>query len=547
MEEMKKNPGLPDNLPEEVNTQFSEALNAQMPELEFLETEPVSEADSAQIEALLSEEEVPAHPDYEMPIPEILPSLISDDETIAQEEVSALIDDSKSEPEEDIHEAEILGEEIPEEKTVISQENDASDAGHLADAADRKDFLKYFRKEKNKVQPANPHPVKKGRPKKKKGVGFFGIPHLLSTAIWLMIIVMIGTSLGRMIWVCAADVLAFGRESKKATVTIIATDTNEDIAQKLYKAGLVKYPGLFKLYADLAVDEGDIIPGTFELDTIYDYHALVIQMGPRSSNRGVIEVLIPEGFNCRQVFALLEEKKVCTAAELEEYAATGELEDYWFLEDVERGDKYCLEGFLFPDTYQFYVGGSARHTLEKMLSGFENRYDTKYQEMLPLLNERLSAMMRKNGCSEEYIAENQLSLRDVITVASLIEEETASSKESPKIASVIYNRLTQDQEYERYLGIDATIIYALGAHTDRLTAEDLAIDSPYNTRIYAGLVPGPITNPGLESIMAALDFEDTNYYYYVLNPEAHLHDFSKTLEEHEQKADKYAQYSEEVG
>ena len=387
--------------------------------------------------------------------------------------------------------------------------------------------------------------VRKGRPKRKKGVGLLGIPHLLATVIWLLIIAAIGTSLGRMIWVCAADALAFGRESKKVTVTIPKDATNEEIAETLYEAGLIRYPGVFELYADLAVDEGEIVPGTYELDTIYDYMALVVQISNRSSSRETTEVLIPEGLNCRQIFDLLEEKKVCTVEELEEYAANGELDDFWFLEGVERGDKYCLEGYLFPDTYEFYVGGSARHTLEKMLSGFDYRIKEEHTAMLPALNERLSAMMRKNGCSEEYIAAHQMDLRDVIIVASLIEEETASVKESPNIASVIYNRLTQDQEYERYLGIDAAIIYALGEHTDTLTAEDLAIDSPYNTRLYAGLTPGPISNPGLESILSALNPEDTKYYYYVLNPESGLHDFSKTLEEHEKKKEKYAEYQSE--
>lgn len=420
------------------------------------------------------------------------------------------------------------------------------DAAFLDNEISNEEFQTMFESEAvQEVPSSKPHPVKKGRPKRKKGVGLLGIPHLLATLIWLMIIAAIGTSLGRMIWVCAADALAFGRESKKVTVTITKDDTNEDIANTLHEAGLIRYPGLFELYADLAVDEGEIVPGTYELDTIYDYMALVVQISNRSSSRETIEVLIPEGLNCRQIFELLEEKKVCTVEELEEYAANGELADYWFLEGVARGDKYSLEGYLFPDTYEFYVGGSARHTLEKMLTGFDYRIKDEHVAMLPALNERLSAMMRKNGCSEEYIAANQMDLRDVLIVASLIEEETASVKESPNIASVIYNRLTQDQEYERYLGIDAATIYALGKHTDTLTAEDLAIDSPYNTRLYAGLTPGPISNPGLESILSALNPEDTDYYYYVLNPESGLHDFSKTLEEHEKKAEKYAAYQSE--
>ena len=390
------------------------------------------------------------------------------------------------------------------------------------------------------VEPQRPPesrpPLRKGRPRRPKGEGFFGIPHLAATLVWLAIIVMIGTSLGRMLWVCAADVLAFGRESKKVSVTITSNDTIEDIADKLHEAQLVRYPQLFELYAKLAVDDGDILPGTFEMDTLYDYHALVVQMGPRSSNRSVIEdVLIPEGLNCRQIFELLEQNNICTVAELEEYAANGAFRDYWFLEGVERGDRYCLEGFLFPDTYDFYIYSTPREALGKMLDGFEYRFTQEILDQLPALNERLSAMMRAKGCSEEYIAENQLDLRDLLTVASLIEEETASVKESPRIASVIFNRLTEDQLYERYLNIDAAIIYATGSASNI----DTSIDHPYNTYKYPGLTPGPISNPGLESIQAALNFEDTQYYYYVLNPETGLHQFSKTLEEHEKWVEEF--------
>ena len=373
-------------------------------------------------------------------------------------------------------------------------------------------------------------PQKKGRPKRKKGYGLFGLPHIAATFVWLAIIIAIGTSLGRMIWVCAADVLAFGRVSSQVSVTITTNDTIDDIARKLHEANLVKYPGLFKLYASIAVDDGEILPGTFQMNTLYDYHALVVQMGPRSSNRSVVEdVLIPEGLNCRQIFELLEEMEICTVKELEEYAANGEFTDFWFLEGVQRGDKYCLEGFLFPDTYDFYAHSTPREALGKMLLGFEAKFTQEVYDQLPALNERLSAMMRAKGCSEEHIANNQLDLQDLLIVASLIEEETASSKESPMIASVIFNRLTEDQVYERYLGIDAALIYATGDANNI----DHSIDSPYNTRKNAGLPPTPISNPGMSSILAALNFESSDYYYYVLNPETQTHQFSKTIEEHE--------------
>ena len=380
-----------------------------------------------------------------------------------------------------------------------------------------------------------PRPVRKGRPKRRTGPGLLGIPHLLAAVVWLLIIVAIGTTLGRILWVCAADVLAFGREDKEVTVSVTAEDTMDSIAQKLKNAGLVRYPELFLLYADLTDAEEDITTGTFTLNTIYDYHALVSQMSPRSGARAVVEdVLIPEGYNCRQIFTLLEEKGVCKVADLEKWAASGELSEYWFLDGVQRGDKYCLEGFLFPDTYDFYENSTPRAALEKMLDGFEYRVKEQIRAQIPVLNENLTEMMRKNGSSEQFIAENQLDIRDVINVASLIEKETASNQESYRIASVIYNRLFNWGSAPRYLNIDATVIYALGGKTD-LTSEDMTVDSPYNTYIYQGLTPGPIANPGLASIEAALNPESTSYYYYVLDPSSGVHQFSKTLEEHEKK------------
>ena len=421
---------------------------------------------------------------------------------------------------------------------ILAELKDAQDAPWDAPAESNEEFMAQPAAQiPEDEQPRRYHPPRKGRPKRKGGYGLFGLPHLAATLVWLAIILMIGTSLGRMIWVCAADVLAFGRESKQVSVTITTNDTIDDIARKLHEAELVRYPEVFKLYAKLAVDEGDILPGTFQLDTIYDYHALVVQMGPRSSTRTVVEdLLIPEGLNCRQIFELLEQKNICTVRELEEYAANGEFSDFWFLEGVERGDRYCLEGFLFPDTYDFYEHSTPREALGKMLLGFQARLDQEETTAaLAALNERLSAMMRAKGCSEAHISEHQLSLRDLLIVASLIEEETASSKESPLIASVIFNRLTEDQMYERYLNIDAAIIYATG-DADNI---DTSIDHPYNTYKYAGLTPGPISNPGLDSINGALNFEDSEYYYYVLNPETEMHQFSKTLQEHEEWVEKF--------
>ena len=381
--------------------------------------------------------------------------------------------------------------------------------------------------------------ARKGRPRRKKGSGLLSIPHMLAAAIWLLVILAIGVSLGRMIWVCAADVLAFGRESKEVTVSVTSDDTMESIAQKLQDAGLIRYKKLFLLYADLSHAERKMTTGTFTLNTLYDYNALVKQMSPRSGNRAVVEdVLIPEGYSCRQIFERLEEKGVCKAADLEQWAANGELGDYWFLSDVTRGDKYCLEGYLFPATYDFYENSTPKQVLTKMLDAFQANFTEELKAQLPALNERVSQMMRDDGKSEDFIAQNQITLHQLITVASLIEKETASHEESPKIASVIYNRLFRWGDTPRYLNIDASVIYALNGKTG-LTAEDMAVDSPYNTYTHTGLTPGPISNPGIASMKAALNPEDTDFYYYVLNPETGTHEFTKTYEEHQALVEKF--------
>ena len=381
-------------------------------------------------------------------------------------------------------------------------------------------------------QPEQKKPGRKGRPARKKGSGLFGIPHLLATAVWLVIIVWVGVSLGRVLWVCATDVLAFGREEQIVSVTVEETDTLDDVARKLKEAGLIRYPEIFKAYGTLTSAREDISAGTFNLNTIYDYMALVNHMASHSSSREVVKVTIPEGYNCEQMFKLLEEKGVCKAEYLSEYAAFGELDSYWFLEGVERGTPNCLEGFLFPDTYQFYLGESAANVIEKLLDGFDYRFSEDHRAAIDTLNVKLSAMMKDNGYDDAYIATQHYDVRKVLIVASLIEEETANSDESYKIASVIYNRLTNQKEHP-YLNIDATLMYVLG-HKDALTAEDLAIDNPYNTNIYKGLIPGPITNPGLNSINAALNPDDTGYHYYVLDTSSDTreHHFSKTYDEH---------------
>ncbi len=375
---------------------------------------------------------------------------------------------------------------------------------------------------------SEPDPLEKGRPKRKQGYGLFGLPHLAATVIWLLIIIAIGVSVARMVWLCAADVLALGRTPTTVSVTIDKGDTIDDIATKLKDAGLINYPELFKLYANFTNAEKKIQPGVYtinppdaeEQDIVYDYMALVDLMSPHRVGQVVVSGLrIPEGYTCAQIFQLLEEKKVCTRADLEEYIAginpedenaPSSLKEYWFLDGVQWGDKYSLEGYLFPNTYDFYENDDPQRVVEKMLDSFNANFNDVMKQKLEALD--------------------GYTIREVIIIASMIEKETSNDLESFTVSSVIYNRLHNSSEYP-YLNIDATIVYALGGKTD-LTAEDLLIDHPYNTYNNKGLPPGPISSPSQNSIGAALDPEDTGYYFYALDPSTGEHHFSKTYRDH---------------
>ena len=507
------------------------------------ETEPAEEeapVEESCTEETLSEEPCPDAAPFEEPIPEESateePAQPSLQERLADPEPAQEILPDQQAMEshgmqahgaEDPLDPELLAMlgQIPTAQEVPAPREDVLDQEYRDNGQDF-DAMFHSPAPKKQEQPLPQRQTHKGRPKRKKGEGLLGIPNILVTVVWLSLIVMIGVTLGRMLWVCAADVLAFGREDKAVTITIYEADTMDDIIDKLHENGLIRYKSLFKLYADISDAREDIKPGIYDLNARYDYHALVNFMSPRSS-REVVTLTIPEGYTSRQIFALLEENRICTAVDAAAYAANGELNDYWFLEGVERGSETCLEGYLFPDTYEFYKNSTPREALQRMLNNFEIKFNEEMRAQLDTLNATLTG---------------NYTVREITIVASLIEKESAAPGESPDIAGVIYNRLFNWGSNPPYLNIDASIVYALDGKTD-LTREDLQTDHPYNTYTRTGLTPGPISNPGLASLQAALNPEKHNYYFYVLNPATGMHQFSTTNEEHNAYVRQFAEGS----
>ncbi|MDR3149002.1 MAG: endolytic transglycosylase MltG [Oscillospiraceae bacterium] len=397
-------------------------------------------------------------------------------------------------------------------------------------------------------RPANPPPRK---PQPESAVRRRRRPTgLLGGVLYFALIVGISLVLAWLLWKAANDVLSLDKPFAEATIDIEALDYDrgiltakldeyeisypqsasvnellrifddngkkrpnapfdfDSVVKQLKEQGIIEYEWLFKVFAKVASAESKIEPGVYQLDSTLDYRAVVSSMKHNSGARPVVnDVLIPEGYTCKQIFALLEQKKVCSVKELNEAAANYQFK-YSFLDGLPYGDANRLEGFLFPDTYSFYQGSSGDEAIKKFLNNFDKKFT---QEM------------------RDTVAAQGKSIKEVLTVAALIEREAANDKERPTIASVIFNRLNNWSN--PLLQIDASIQHALPEHKPVINAEDLQLDSPYNTYKYAGLPPGPIANPGVPSIKAALAPASTNYYFYALGKDE-SHHFFKTEEEH---------------
>jgi len=328
-------------------------------------------------------------------------------------------------------------------------------------------------------------------------------------------------------WKCADELCALTAEDQVVTVTVPENASMNQVTDMLHEKELIDYKWLFNLYCMISGAEEKIEPGTYQLNTVFDYHALVYGMMETSENRATVTVTIPEGYEAEDIFLLLEENGVCAAADLEQAAAEYEF-DYWFLQEIEYGDFRRLEGYLFPDTYEFYVDDEAENVLAKFLRNFNRKFTEELQADLETLNAKLRQQKLESGFSEGEVED--LTIHDIITVASLVEKETISAAESGEIASVIYNRLCS--KLYPCLNIDATIQYVLPERKEILTNADKAVISPYNTYTNAGLPVGPIANPGMSSIRAALYPENTDYYFYAIDP-AGGHHFSETVYEHQ--------------
>lgn len=305
-----------------------------------------------------------------------------------------------------------------------------------------------------------------------------------------------------LLWIHAEmTVPYFGSSSPEVFVEISGGAGAHAVAERLTDAGVIKSRLPFEIYVRWTGMDRRLKAGEYRFTT----PATPPEVAQRIVDGDIFfhSVTLPEGLTARETVSLIEQAGIGNHRELDEA-----LQRVDWIQDIDPAAQ-SLEGYLFPDTYRFPHSTDSAHVIQTLIRGFRTRY-----------SEVLSAHPLPKGWTP----------RRIVTLASMIEKETGSASERPLVASVLVNRL----ERRMPLACDPTIIYALklaGTYDGNIRKKDLALDSPYNTYTHVGLPPGPICNPGEESLRAALAPPQSDYLYFVSRNDG-THQFSKDFSSH---------------
>ncbi|MBR4186760.1 MAG: endolytic transglycosylase MltG [Clostridia bacterium] len=366
------------------------------------------------------------------------------------------------------------------------------------------------------VRRAPAKPAKKEKEPKEKVVSDAGgntVVSVVKAIVYIIFVVIISVVAAIAIILVSNDVFAFVKSDEVVEITLPEYTTLDELATILYKNDVIKYPKVFKYYAVYKKDDQKYIAGDYTVSPMMNYKTLLAEFKEKEVT-GTVRVTIPEGFTTDDIIRLFVEQYGIGTKEGFVDAIQNYDFDYWFLRELEEhgtkeGRIYRLDGYLFPDTYEFYLNSSEVTVLNKMLRRFAQIFTREY----------------RNLC-----AELGFTVDEIVTLASMIEKEAAAPSEFLQVSSVFHNRLKIPDVFPR-LESDATVVYAIAHDTGERTV-DLYYDTPYNTYQHDGLPPGPIANPSASALLAALTVQETPYYYFVSGMGTTF--FSETKEEHDQ-------------
>lgn len=301
-------------------------------------------------------------------------------------------------------------------------------------------------------------------------------------------------------------------------------ESTKSLSQRLYDAGLIKDARIYRFLSKFYGYDGQYNAGTYTLSGGLSYEDIMFIL---SGTPETVKVTFPEGFTTEQIATRLERNNVCTAEEFLKAVDTADVSSYTFLNGADLSNRdHRLDGYLFPDTYEFDVMAKPEDVIYKMLNRFNEIFRPAYYEQL-----------EKTG----------LTLDQVVILASIVEKEAKNDSDRAPIAGVFYNRYMYGDEDLKVFQSDATVRYAYhrayGEDLDHALSEELELDDPYNTYVYPGFTPGPICSPGEASLIGALYPSNHSYYYFVAKVDGSGGNiYSRTYEEHLQAIKDIANY-----
>lgn len=375
--------------------------------------------------------------------------------------------------------------------------------------------------------------------------------------VWLVLVLILGVFVAEFLLVGINDLLGRNRGDEEKIIINVPKDANiSEIADILYDNGVISNESYFKLYTKMTKDD-DIVftQGSYEMKNNMDYEAIINYLQSNANRVDTVNIRFTEGMTVLEIADKLAENKVCDKEEFLKLCNSDEFdEDFTFLSANRpkvSQTYYKLEGYLFPDTYEFYQGENAMTTIYRFLNNYETRMyytkqrlevkdsdeDEEYTGPKPKLDEDGDIMYDDEGnviyesdtdkrktkkyeklTIEEQAAKKGMTMDELMTLASMIQSEAANTEDMYNVSSVFHNRLStlSNDGYSAYgeyirgmLDSDPTMYYPY----KKATLPD-GFESTYNTYKNAGLPAGPVCNPGMDAIKAALYPNDTMYYYF---------------------------------
>lgn len=336
----------------------------------------------------------------------------------------------------------------------------------------------------------------------------------VKTLFFILSVIFLSFIIAYFILIFTSDFMGIGKPYKESQIDIPTGGNTADISSILKENEIIKYPGLFKLISKISGNDGKYHHGIYTFSSNMPYFDIMDALKiPSSKQSNVVRITFKEGETLNKYAKLLEDNKVCSAESFINTINSTDL-NYWFIKEVTNNPyKYNkMEGFAFPNTYDFLIGEDPKSVVKKFLSEFNNQFTS---DMVKRMNEL------------------GLSLQDTITLASIVQGEAGDPKEMTKVASVFYNRLNNAEVFPK-LQSDPTKNYVRDDIKPNLIPANQDIYKAYDTYESKGIPPGAINNPGIDAINAVLYPSKTPYYYFASNLNTREFFYAVTLEEHEQ-------------